>query len=291
MLQTIENEHLLCTIESSGAEVRSLIDKQTGKEYIWQIDPRVWGSSAPVLFPAIGKIKDDHITHQGRRYAMPKHGIVRNNDTLKFEQSIDNSVSFTLTDSAATIVQYPYKFEFTVSFTLVKNRLLMTYSITNQDTQPLAFTCGGHTAYACPLSEDTSLTDYLVEFPSEISLEATRLGASGLLSDQKETIAAKSALLPLSDTLFNKDALIFTKIQADWVRLRKRNEKKGVVVHFKGYPHLALWSKPKADYLCIEPWLGLPDREDESLEITKKSTYESIAPGAQFIIAIETEIE
>lgn len=291
MLHTIENDNLLCTIESSGAEIRSLIDKHSGAEYIWQIDPSVWGSSSPVLFPAIGKINSDRITHLGQDYAMVKHGIVRNNDTLKFEKSSISSCSFTLTTSEATLVRYPYQFSFTVSFTLVEKCLVMAYSITNLDTQPMAFTCGGHTAYACPLTKGTILTDYVVEFPSQISLEATRLGSSGLLSDQKEIIPNDGALLPLSNTLFDNDALIFTNIQADWVRLRKRSKQKGVVIRFQGYPHLALWSKPKADYLCIEPWLGLPDRENESLEITKKTTYTTIAPGKTFISTIETEIE
>ena len=43
MLHTIENDLLTCTIESSGAEIRSLKDKATGQEYIWQIDNSVWG--------------------------------------------------------------------------------------------------------------------------------------------------------------------------------------------------------------------------------------------------------
>ncbi len=62
-------------------------------------------------------------------------------------------------------------------------------------------------------------------------------------------------------------------------------------MRFKGYPHLALWSKPMADYVCIEPWLGLPDREDESLDLTEKTSYKTIQPGTTFSTAIETEIE
>jgi len=97
--------------------------------------------------------------------------------------------------------------------------------------------------------------------------------------------------LPLSDTLFNEDALIFNTIDFDWIRLRKKNEKKGIVVRFAGYPNLAFWSKPSADFVCIEPWLGLPDREEESIEITQKQSYKTIDPKTIFLIAVETEIE
>lgn len=92
-------------------------------------------------------------------------------------------------------------------------------------------------------------------------------------------------------TLFNKDALIFSTIDCDWIRLRKKNKEKGIVVRFKDYTHLTLWSKPAADYVCIEPWLGLPDLEDESIDLVQKSSYKTIAADSMFSIAIETEIE
>jgi galactose mutarotase-like enzyme len=291
MLHTIENEKLICTIESIGAEIRSLKDKTTGEEYIWQIDGSIWGSSSPVLFPAIGKIKDDKVVFNGKEYAMPRHGIIRNNNQLSFEQHGVSKCAFTLTCSEETLKQYPFKFSFSVEFTLIENRLIMNYKVENRDSVPMHFACGGHTAYACPLSENTKLSDYVIEFPAPLNLKADTLGASGLLSYNNREIMSNENKLPLSDTLFNEDALIFNTIDFDWIRLRKKNEKKGIVVRFAGYPNLAFWSKPSADFVCIEPWLGLPDREDESSDLTQKSSYKTIDPNTLFSIAVETEIE
>lgn len=291
MLHTIENEKLTCTIESTGAEIRSLKNKATGEEYIWQIDQSIWGSSSPVLFPAIGKIKEDKVVFNGKAYAMPKHGIIRNNSMLSFEQQGVSKCTFTLTSSEKTLKQYPFKFSFAVEFALIEKRLIMTYRIENQDSIPMQFACGGHTAYACPLSENVKLSDYVIEFPSLFIPKSSTLGASGLLSLHKRKIESSENILPLSDTLFNEDALIFPDIKCDWVRLRKKNEKKGIIVRFADYPHLALWSKPHADYVCIEPWLGLPDQENESIDLTQKPTYKTIEPNTIFSIAIETEIE
>lgn len=291
MLHTIENKNLICAIESVGAEIRSLKNKTTGEEYIWQIDPNVWGSSSPVLFPAIGKIKDDKVLYDGKSYATPKHGIIRNNEQLEFTQHEASRCAFTLKTSDATRKQYPFDFSFTVEFALLENRLFMNYLIKNSDSVPMHFACGGHTAYACPLNDATPLSDYVIEFPKPVNLIARTLGSSGLLSDESREIAINTKTLPLSDTLFNQDALIFTNISYDWVRLRKKDQEKGMVVRFPDYPHLALWSKPKADYLCIEPWLGLPDSEEESNDITQKPSYKTIDPSKVFCIAIETEIE
>jgi galactose mutarotase-like enzyme len=291
MLHTIENEKLICKIESNGAEIRSLKNKATGEEYIWQIDKSIWRSSSPVLFPAIGKIKEDKVIYNGKAYAMSKHGIIRHNNLLRFEQHGIAKCDFTLTSSEETLKQYPFKFSFSVEFTLIEQRLIMIYKIENRDSVPMQFACGGHTAYACPLSKNIKLSDYVIEFPTPLVLETNTLGASGLLSLRKRKIESNEKMLLLSDTLFNDDALIFIDIDYSWVRLRKKNKKKGIVVRFKDYPHLALWSKPFADYVCIEPWLGLPDSENESIDITQKTSYKTIEPGDLFSIAIETEIE
>ncbi len=291
MLHTIENEKLICIIESNGAEIRSLKNKETGEEYIWQIDESVWGSSSPVLFPAIGKIKGNEILYKEEAFAMPKHGFIRNNDTLSFERKGIANCAFSLTSSAETLKKYPFKFSFSVEYSLVDNRLIMNYNIENQDDVTMHFACGGHTAYACPLNENTKLSDYVIEFPTQFELSASTLGASGLLSNRKRKVESEGKTLPLSDNIFNEDALVFENIACDWVRLRKKSENKGIIVRFKDYPHLALWSKPCADYVCIEPWLGLPDSEEESMDITQKTSYKTIEPATKFLIAIETEIE
>jgi len=291
MLHIIENKGLICTIESNGAEIRSLIDKETGEEYIWQITPSVWGSSSPVLFPAIGKIKEKKVTFNGKAYAMPKHGIVRNNNSLSFESKGISKCAFNLTNSEKTLEQYPFKFSFTVEFELTEKRLIMTYIIKNRDSLPMPFSCGGHTAYACPIGKGITLSDYVIEFPKQHGLNAMTLGPSGLLSNKLRKIESNKNTLQLSDTLFNQDALIFSDVKYNWVRLRKKNQNKGVVIRFKNYPNLALWSKPFADYVCIEPWLGLPDLEDESIDLAKKSSYKTIEPDTTFSISIETEIE
>lgn len=291
MLNTISNKSLRCKISSKGAELRSLINNRTGKEYIWQIDESVWGSSSPVLFPAIGKIKSGKITYHGKAYDMPKHGIIRYNTDLKLNHFNDSHCSFKLESSPKTLTQYPYQFSFEVDYKLIDYRLIMTYYIKNNSNVKMPFMCGGHTAYACPLDHQTKLTDYSIDFPKSIDFKARTLGDSGLLSHRIRKIPADANCLELSEALFDEDALIFENIDFDWVRLRRKDNKKGIVVKFTGYHHLALWAKPGADYVCIEPWLGLPDSEEEPIEITKKSTYKHLKPGESFSIAIETLIE
>ena len=62
----LENENLRVTVESHGAELVSVVNKQTGAEMLWQADPAVWARHAPVLFPYCGRLKDGAFRACGR---------------------------------------------------------------------------------------------------------------------------------------------------------------------------------------------------------------------------------
>ncbi|MDB9743927.1 aldose 1-epimerase family protein [Fibrobacterales bacterium] len=291
MLHTIENNQFICIIESNGAQIRSLKNKITNEEYIWQIDKSVWEHSSPVIFPSIGILKDDKFIHNGIDYKMPKHGFIRGNEKLIHNKVSPSKCTFSLNSSDDTLRIYPFRFSFSVEYTLIKNRLIMSYQVSNNDSTPIFFACGGHTAYSCALDESIKLSDYVLEFPHEVNLETNTMLDSGLLSLEKREIVTNGNFLALSDELFNKDFLIFSDLNCDWIRLRKKHETQGVVIHFKDYPHLALWSKPGADFICIEPWFGLPDFENESVILSEKKAHKTIKPNEKFSIDITTEIE
>lgn len=290
MLHHIENEFLSCTIESVGAELRSMRDKTSGKEFIWPIKPDIWGSSAPVLFPAIGSIREGHWRYQGKSFPMTKHGIIRNNAVLKFEQIAKNACSFSLESSTATQLLYPFDFQFKVDYVLLGRDLKMIYTIQNLGKLSMPFSCGGHTAYFCPLDAHTRLEDYRIEFPTRNEIVADTLAASGLLGYRKRSYSLQNGALTLSADLFNEDALIFADIDFDHVILHGPKPEDRIEVWFKGYPNLALWAKPGADYVCIEPWLGLPDREDTSTAVLEKDSFKLLEAGQQFQIEIISKV-
>ena len=50
----ISNGTIEVEASAHGAELLSI--RKSGKEYVWQGDPRFWGRHAPVLFPIVGKV-------------------------------------------------------------------------------------------------------------------------------------------------------------------------------------------------------------------------------------------
>lgn len=291
MLHHIENELLACTIDSLGAEIRSLKHKASGQEYIWPMNPKVWGSSSPVLFPAIGSIKGGEISFKGESFPLSKHGIIRNNAELSFSAEGTNQCSFSLQSNEKSRKLYPFEFEFKVSYSLDALRLRMTFEVMNKGDKPMPFLVGGHTAYYLPLRAGLALSDYQIEIPgNKRFIEAATLSETGLLGKRIRNFPLQDGALALSESIFKEDALIFKDVDFDELSLRTKDGGERLRVYFKGFPHLALWAKPGADYVCIEPWLGLPDRDEESMAIMEKSTYNKLEPKSTFSISIETEI-
>ena len=46
------------------------------------------------------------------------------------------------------------------------------------------------------------------------------------------------------------------------------------------FPHLTLWTKPAAPFLCIEPWAGEPDADGFAGELAARASTRLLAPGA-----------
>lgn len=66
MTVILENEHIRVGINEHGAELSELVLKKTGANYLWSGDAKYWGRHAPVLFPTVGKLKNDEYSSTAR---------------------------------------------------------------------------------------------------------------------------------------------------------------------------------------------------------------------------------
>ena len=54
----LENNFLRVEIDKLGAEIKSIKNK-LNIEYLWQGNPEFWKRQSPILFPIVGKLKND----------------------------------------------------------------------------------------------------------------------------------------------------------------------------------------------------------------------------------------
>ena len=280
---TIKNSILQVKIASKGAEVQSVKSLHSGYEYIWQADPDVWKRHAPVLFPIVGKLKDDEYTYQGKTYHLTQHGFARDLE-FKVERHTEESITFLLTDSAETREVYPFKFELRVNYNLLNNLLEENFSVINKSDGEMIFGIGGHPGFNIPTSKTLSKEDFY--FSTKPSRARVRIPLKGAFLDwPNRSLASTNSLITLSDHLFKDDALIFQMRGHDnRISLRTDANNFHVNVWLRDAPFVGVWSQyPKtADYVCIEPWWGIADRTDTNQKLEEKYGMNHLEVGGTY---------
>jgi galactose mutarotase-like enzyme len=259
---TITNGHLSAIITPKGAELISL-KNSSNTEYIWEGDAKYWGKHSPVLFPIVGTLKNNSYLYEGQVYALNRHGFARDN-VFNVKEQTENSVTFSLTSNDDTRRVYPFNFELELIYTLKNNELQLDYVVTNKGDKPLPFSLGAHPAFALP----SNFESYSLQFDIDEPLESIQL-KDDLLSDQAEVIQPQNGVLPLSYKLFENDALIFTSLKSRAVTIMQGKDKL-LKVSYSQFPHLGIWTKVNAPFICIEPWQGYSDTPNTKGNLVEK---------------------
>ncbi len=291
MQHTISNNHLSVSVLQKGAEICSIKSQQSGLEYMWNANPAIWGSYAPVLFPAIGAIKNKEAKIDGKTYKVPRHGFVRHNESIILRSRTENELSFQLDYFDQTLAVYPYKFQFNITFRLEENRLIVSHQVINLDDQEIYFCLGGHPAFNCPMHEGETYEDYFLEFEEVENVATTMLSPDGLITNHTEPIINNSKILNLKPDLFDQDALIFKDLKSRKVSLKSRKSDQVLSVSYHDFDFLGIWAKPKAPFVCIEPWLGIADHENTDGNFLKKEGLVKLPKGELFNASFSIEIK
>ncbi|MBB4079034.1 galactose mutarotase-like enzyme [Lewinella aquimaris] len=289
---SLHNDQLSIKIQSTGAELKSLVKRSTGKEYIWEGNPDVWGSTAPVLFPIIGKLKDDKTTIDGREYRIPKHGIVRNNDKLEFFSKLEDRIVFRLCSDEESLEQYPFHFDFRITFRLRNEHLIIYHEVMNTDDKPIFFHLGGHPAFRVPFFEGDTYEDYVLRFEHPEASQSYRVTEQGTISNETRPVPWQEdgTILPLTHDLFAEDALVFKDLESRSVILESRKHGPVLKLDYAGWTHLGIWAKTNGDFVCIEPWIGLADSATSGGEFVRKEGIVELQPNEVYEMSYDIKI-
>ena len=280
MRYTIENEQLKCEIDLHGAEVKSLIRKSDGREMMWCGDPAYWGRTSPVLFPFVGAVKDKTYRYDGKSYTIGQHGFARDKN-FTLESQTNTEIWFRLTESEDTLAIYPFRFVLRIGYRLEESTLRVMWEVKNPSEKELWFSIGAHPAFAIPSLQGHSLRLFDTE-GSQIDQFRNRIfGEGGCVSNQFEVIPTKDGYLPLTESLFDGDALVLEEYQLGRVDLLDEKRNTLVSLSFDA-PVVGIWSPPhkNAPFVCIEPWYGRCDAEEYDGELQERE-YECMIFGGE----------
>ena len=281
MEYTLQNAHYTAVAESRGGELVSLRDKQ-GKEYIWSGIAPYWSGRNPVLFPIVGRAKDDTLIFGGKSYTMAKHGFARKSDFSVAAQGEDY-ITFRLTESEETLAQYPFPFCLCITHRLTDEGFATEYAIENTGDTTLPCCIGGHTAYRCPNEEGAAFTDYEIVFDKAetASTMLINLDTAQITTSVEPWLNNTDRFDLRYEDYARLDTLVFDGLGSTGVALRHKTTGHGVHVAFDGFPMLGIWTQgaQEAPFICLEPWHGCSGIEGESGEFIDKRHCMCLAPG------------
>jgi galactose mutarotase-like enzyme len=274
----LKNDKISIAVDAHGGEMRSLVRRDTGTEYLWQADPQYWGRSAPVLFPFVGSVNGGVFRTKGSSFPMGQHGFARDME-FALESQTQDEIWFALRSDERTLEKYPYAFVLKLGYRLLENGVKVLWQVENPGEEELPFSIGGHPAFCCPIKEGTKQTDCWISFDVDGTLVSTRL-EGGLASDKKDRYELQNGYLPVTEHLFDRDALIIENQKVKKVALCDDRKEPYLTIDMEA-PLFGIWSPPGkgAPFICIEPWYGRCDPAGYEGQLRDREWGNLLAPG------------
>ncbi|MFG6355448.1 MAG: aldose 1-epimerase family protein [Acetatifactor sp.] len=285
MQYIMENDRFRVTLDSMGAEIKSVWDKQLELEHMWSADPAYWGKTAPFLFPFIGKLEQERFIYEGKVYPADKHGFGQRVEYELTKQTPD-SACFRIQDTDVTREKYPFRFELEIFYSLREDGIREDWHIKNTGEKPMYFSVGGHAAFACPPVKEggkgsrTGQKIRLYGVGNKTELQTLRLNDKGVITQEYGLVKLHEGCFEITEGLFDRDALIFDRAGITAAALCDTEGREYVRVECDA-PVWGIWSHPDsgAGYVCLEPWYGICDYAGYEGELSERPHTQTILPG------------
>ena len=274
----LENDKIRIEIDSHGAELKSLVKKETGAEYMWCADAKYWGRTSPVLFPVVGNVSGKQYRTKGKTFDMGQHGFARDME-FTLESQTDNEIWFVLRSNEETLAKYPYEFVLKLGYRLDGAKVEVLWHVENPSEEELPFAIGGHPAFYCPMTSGGKQSDCYIQFDIAGSLKCSTIDGY-LVGDRVDTYELEDGMLRIDEHLFDNDALIIEKQNIKKVSLCDPKKQAFLTIEMDA-PLFGIWrpADPGAPFVCIEPWYGRSDRIGYAGELRDREYENVLAAG------------
>ena len=279
----LENSELKVEADLHGAEVKSVLNKENYREYMWYGNGKYWGRTAPVLFPFVGMLKGKRFLWKGQEYPMGQHGFARDTD-FELESQTENELRFIMKSNEETKKKYPFDFTFEIVYTLEGKALNVRWIVTNTGDETMHFSVGAHPAFLCPVHGEKNKAGYRLIFKGaeEIRHHGNALD-TGLSMKEDIVLPLSNETAVITETFFDRTTYMVENKQTSEVTLADPEGKPIVSVAFDA-PLFGIWSPEgkNAPFVCIEPWYGRCDAEDFEGDLSDREYSNALEPGNVF---------
>ncbi len=273
----IKNDFIELEVIKKGGEIQSLLFD--GKEVMWQGDPNHWTGKNPTLFPIVGNTYSKDYQIDGKTYAMKNHGLVRYSD-LVCVKFTDDEIIMELKESKDSLSKYPFKFTYQIKYSLDNNKVNIDYFIRNDSDEDMPFTFGLHPGFNVDNFEGSYLEYEKKEKAKQIVFSEGPVYEKDVILDK----------WPLSyEEIMKYQTIVYKGLKSKYFKLVLKDYT--IKLNAEGYPYFAIWtSDDKAPFICLEPWYGHADFQENNVDFKDREGMMSLKPGEIFETGYSIEL-
>lgn len=291
-MEYLSNGIIEIEIAPIGAELQSIRRVAAPTEYLWQGDPTYWGRRAPILFPIVGRLWENTAHFGDKSYEIFQHGFARD---MLFTKIVDEDrhLAFSVRSNEESLRLWPFNFELRIDYTLLRNVLTVSWSVTNLDKRVMPFQIGAHPAFMYTHYNPDDEVHGFLSFNADSPLVSTKIAPGGYADATTFDVEIPAdGLLPLTNETFLCDTILEATGRLNRITLHDKDGRPLVTMRHS-MPITALWSpnNGRAPFMCIEPWHGCCDPTGYTSDFSNRQFIECVAPGETWSTAYEIMIE
>ncbi|MDE5715138.1 MAG: hypothetical protein K2I42_03295 [Anaeroplasmataceae bacterium] len=276
----IHNNIFRLSISEFGAELEELCVKDIN--ILWKRNS-LWKNQSPILFPIIGNLKDGYFIYQGKKYELDAHGFLQH-QVFEVENHTSDSITFSSKSTEDTLKMYPFHYKFLITYKLICNRVLISFEIQNLGNDLMYFSIGFHPGFDYEGIKHLLGENVELNFKNQ-NVKTIFFNPKYINKIEEKRIDSTISLSNFSKELIQQRTLCYglnqVDIQANSNILRIQHN----------MPFTAFWqSEPEnPQFLCVEPWYGLPDEEQSNHQLIDKKYIQIIQAKNTFKTQIEVD--
>ena len=275
MQYEIKNEQLTVLSKTFGAELISVKENETGKEYYACGEE----TGLPmVLFPNAAKLKDNTLIAGGKEYQIEGAGFARTSEFTLCEEGKDYVV-YELKSSPETEKYYPYAFSLKICYRLEGRTLRVVSTVENLSGNTMYFELGFHPAYRC----DNSQEAHSLVFAEPCT--AGRFIRPNLLTEKIVPAYFDNVKeVPITEELFKEGTIALQQPTSKTVSIVGKTSGTAITVDGSAFPNIPVYApygKPMR-FVSIELWSADPEYADTDQVWEHKRGVSALKAGEKY---------
>jgi galactose mutarotase-like enzyme len=222
----------------------------------------------PILFPICGQLVNKTYEWEGQSYLMDNHGVARINpwEVAGTEKKMDYaSITIKQESTTETLESYPFAYELVFTFKLQNQKLLIEQEYHNHSEGKMPMYAGFHPYFLVEHKENTIESD----------------------AAQMNYLAAKKELPYSGEIEMDKlpDSIALSRPVTNQIAFQPQTNRTIRLTYGEEFKHVVLWSLDGKPFLCVEPWMALPN------ELNMKHELVYVKPGMPLKTFINIYVE